>query len=409
MMQLGTVSANEERAKVIELDTHSFDKIVDGNKHVFVQMGTSWCSHCRAMSDAWTHLADSYSHLSPDSDIVIAKIDAEKNPDIARRFGITAYPQLKLFTKGSKPPATPEEASHIGGGGGGSGGGVGGIESFEKRERDVDTLANFVRDKTGLIARIKRARSYVVKVSPDAFGDIVLDPSKHVFVAFKADFCTFCKKMAPTWEKLAKTFMAEDDVVIASVDGSVAKEIVRKYKVDGFPTMLLFGKGSGEPVVYEGPRSEAEMVEFLNKHAGKSRLAGGGLGPDAGTIGELDAVVAKFAAPDANLTESSKAFEEAKQIVAASIKAAKKGNANSRHNKYAKYYLKVMENIMNGKVAFPENETARLTKICAKGNITPHKLDEFTIRRNILMRFISADASKAAALIEQMNSHHQEL
>lgn len=48
----------------------------------------------------------------------------------------------------------------------------------------------------------------------------------------------------------------KDKVKIASYDASVHQQFAQKYQIRGFPTMILFPKGSKDKTVnYEGQRS----------------------------------------------------------------------------------------------------------------------------------------------------------
>ncbi|KAJ3342729.1 protein disulfide-isomerase precursor [Gonapodya sp. JEL0774] len=98
------------------------------------------------------------------------------------------------------------------------------------------------------------------------FNDIVLDESKDVFVEFYAPWCGHCKKLAPTWESLAEAYESHrDKVVIAKMDATVNDIPVESpfKEIQGFPTIVLFKAGSKEVVSYEGDRSYASLVEFL--------------------------------------------------------------------------------------------------------------------------------------------------
>ena len=67
----------------------------------------------------------------------------------------------------------------------------------------------------------------------------------------------------PTWEKLAEQFKDSEDIVIAKMD-STANEL-EEVKVQGFPTIKLFKKGTNEIVDYNGDRTVEGFSNFLEE------------------------------------------------------------------------------------------------------------------------------------------------
>jgi len=59
------------------------------------------------------------------------------------------------------------------------------------------------------------------------------------------------QSLAPTYEKLAKAFEGENDVLIAKVDATEEEELGKRYNVEGFPTIKFFPAGSAEPEAYD--------------------------------------------------------------------------------------------------------------------------------------------------------------
>lgn len=100
------------------------------------------------------------------------------------------------------------------------------------------------------------------------FAEVVLDTSKNVLVEFYAPWCGHCKQLAPIWDKLGEKFEDVESVVVAKMD-STANE-VESVSVQSFPTLKFFPAGEGEVEDYEGGRTLADFVEFLNEKAGAS-------------------------------------------------------------------------------------------------------------------------------------------
>lgn len=120
--------------------------------------------------------------------MLVAKVDADAERDLAGRFSVSGFPTLKWFPKGS---LTPEDYS-------------GG--------RTAADIVKFINGKSGLNKKVKEAPTAVTVLTPANFDAIAMDPSKDVLVEFYAPWCGHCKALAPTYEKVATTFKGEPNV-----------------------------------------------------------------------------------------------------------------------------------------------------------------------------------------------------
>merc|ERR1711991_139507 len=82
------------------LDKNNFDKVVDGSKHVLVEFYAPWCGHCKSLAPKYEELAKIYA---TEEDVVVANVDADAAPNkpLGSRFGVTGFPTIKFFPKGS--------------------------------------------------------------------------------------------------------------------------------------------------------------------------------------------------------------------------------------------------------------------------------------------------------------------
>lgn len=84
----------------------------------------------------------------------------------------------------------------------------------------------------------------------------------------KADWCGHCKKAKPEFDKLSQSPIILDDgstVNVKVLDADSDKSEIAKYKVKGFPTVLF--DNNGEINEYPGPRTHADIIEFLQSHS----------------------------------------------------------------------------------------------------------------------------------------------
>lgn len=168
--------------------------------------------------------------------------------------------------------------------------------------------------------------------------------------------------------------------MIAKVDADAetGKKTAAEYGVNGYPTIKFFPAGSTTPEDYEGARSEESFVSFLNKKTGTHRVAGGGLDGTAGTVEALDTVVAKLVGG----TALAEAAAEAKKVA--------ESLTDKAQAKHAEYYLRVFDKLSKNE-GFAAKELARLEGIIKKGGLVPTKLDELTIKTNVLRKFVETE------------------
>jgi len=333
---------------VVDLTPENFDSVVDGSKGAFVEFFAPWCGHCKSLAPAYEVVGDAFSKFK--NQVVIAKVDADKHKDLGGRFGVSGFPTLKWFPKGA---TTPED--YDGG-------------------RDTQEIIDFINRKAGTSARVAKAPSDVSILDGTNFDSVVLDEKKHVLVEFYAPWCGHCKKLAPTWEKLASIYKNEENVVIANIDAEKNSAVGGRFGVSGFPTIKFFPQDNKAGVAYEGGRELADFVKYINEKTGAKRTVSGKLEESAGRISHLDEIVSNF------LSSASK--DEAIKKAEGVIKTLK-GEAV----KHGETYLSYMRAIIKKGKDVIETEVARLEKMIEGGNLTPNKVDEFTVRKNILSQF----------------------
>jgi len=309
-------------AEVVVLTDKNFDSIVDAGKPALVEFYAPWCGHCKSLAPTYEELGAAYSS----DDVIIAKVDATEEKDLAKRFEVRGYPTLKWF------PA-----------------GAGSVTDYNSG-RGIDAFVSFIDGETGLKGKVVKPKQSVMDLNESNFASVALDDTKDVLVEFYAPWCGHCKALAPIYNEVANIFKPEANVVVAKVDATENQDLAQQYGVTGYPTLKFFGKGTTEPDAYSSGRDKASLVDFLNERAGTHRTADGGLKAEAGRISAIDDFIKSAGLGDA-VTEEH--IATVKKMVADAIEAEHQFARHGRH------YVKAMQKMAAQGVAYVEKEIKR--------------------------------------------------
>ncbi|KAK6143860.1 hypothetical protein DH2020_024208 [Rehmannia glutinosa] len=324
---------------VVVLTEENFEKEVGQDRGALVEFYAPWCGHCKKLAPEYEQLGASFKKAKS---VLIGKVDCDEHKSVCSKYGVSGYPTIQWFPKGSLEP---------------------------KKCKNCEALAEFVNNEGGTNVKIAAVPSNVVVLTPENFDEIVLDEKKDVLVEFYAPWCGHCKNLAPTYEKLAAAFKLEEGVVIANVDADKYKDLGEKYGVSGFPTLKFFPKNNKDGEDYDGGRDLDEFVTFINERAG--------------IVEVLDNLVKEFlSAKD----EEKKLYSNAWRRKLISSRVPLQGFHKGLL--YGKIYVKAAKSCLDKGSDYAKNEVLRLERILAK-SISASKADEFTLKKNILSTFAS--------------------
>ena len=149
---------------VIDLIPSNFDDIVlKSGKPALVEFFAPWCGHCKTLAPVYEELGAAFEFAK--DKVTIAKVDADENKELGRRFGVQGFPTLKWFDGKSDKPQDYSSG------------------------RDLESLSAFISEKTGIKAKGKKAVQSNVEMLNDQTFKKQIGGDKDVLVAFTAPWC----------------------------------------------------------------------------------------------------------------------------------------------------------------------------------------------------------------------------
>lgn len=159
----GSPPPTYDNSAIIDLIPDNFDKIAISGKPALVEFFAPWCGHCKSLAPIYEELAQNFAFAK--DKVTIAKVDADAEKTLGKRFGIQGFPTIKYFDGKSDKPE-----DYSGG-------------------RDLESLTEFITKKTGVRPKTKKAAPSSVEMLSDASFKEQIGGDKDVLVAFTAPWC----------------------------------------------------------------------------------------------------------------------------------------------------------------------------------------------------------------------------
>lgn len=99
----------------------------------------------------------------------------------------------------------------------------------------------------------------VVELTSNNFDKLVLNGNEIWIVEFFAPWCGHCQNLVPEFTKAANTLNGV--VKFGAVNADQYKDLARKYKIGGFPTIYIFFSNKNQPIHYDGKRTARDIVD----------------------------------------------------------------------------------------------------------------------------------------------------
>jgi len=190
------------------------------NKLVMLEFYAPWCGHCKSLGPKYEKAAKRMAIKGHSK--LFAKCDAIENTVAKDKYGISGFPNLKLFKHGKEMAEYPGQ-------------------------REVEAMVQYMEKQLARIDEPEEeiVKSSVLELNEENFEDMLVE-HEVILVQFKAAWCPISKKIHDNWEKAA-TMLKENEngAKLATVNAPVYMDITETYDMHdgGLPRFALFKDG----------------------------------------------------------------------------------------------------------------------------------------------------------------------
>ncbi|KAF9898289.1 protein disulfide isomerase (PDI) protein [Lobosporangium transversale] len=222
---------------VVDVTAQTFQaEVMDTNQLVMVEFYAPWCGHCKNLAPQYKAAAQNLHGIAK---LAAVDCDNEKNRPVCAQYDIKGFPTIKVF----------------------------------KANRFAKKGVKYPQDYMGERSA-KAIVDHLVKMLPDDIKLVSSNPSSEKITNIdefaakenEARALLFTKKLTSSnmYKGLATEML--DRMIVAEMRAP-NDEVLKKYKIDSLPALVVFPKGHQEPVAYTGELKRDPIFEFLNQYA----------------------------------------------------------------------------------------------------------------------------------------------
>lgn len=101
-----------------------------------------------------------------------------------------------------------------------------------------------------------------INLNNDLFHKYVNEGNKPVLIDYWAPWCVYCRRIAPTFEKIAEQY--GDSLVIGKINIDEEQQLAMKEQIEVIPTLVLYQNGQALGSIV-APESKAAIETFIKE------------------------------------------------------------------------------------------------------------------------------------------------
>ncbi|XP_074556630.1 protein disulfide isomerase-like 1-4 [Curcuma longa] len=230
-----------DETDVVVLSDGNFSDFVSKHRHVMVEFYAPWCGHCKALAPEYAAAATALR----EEDVVLAKVDATEENELAQRFDVQGFPTVIFL--------------------------IDGVHKDYTGQRNKDAIITWIKKKIGPgvqnITTIEEAEKILTSEDKVVLGflDTLVGAESEVLSAASKleDGVNFYQTSNPDIAKLfhidsnakrpSLVLLKKEEEKISSYDGKFSKsEIVEFVFSNKLPLVTTFTRDSA-PEIFENP------------------------------------------------------------------------------------------------------------------------------------------------------------
>ncbi|XP_058780106.1 protein disulfide isomerase-like 1-4 [Vicia villosa] len=204
---------------VVVLKDSNFTDAVNSNRFVLVEFYAPWCGHCQALAPEYAAAA---TELKGEN-VVLAKIDATEESEVAQKFDVQGFPTIYFF--------------------------IDGVHKTYSGQRTKEAIVSWIKKKTG----------------PDIHNITTVEDAQSILASETKVVLGFLNSLVGSEsEELAAASRLEDDVnFYQTVDPEVAKLFHLDINVKR-PALILIKKEDEKLNHFDGQFGKSAIADFVS-------------------------------------------------------------------------------------------------------------------------------------------------